>query len=361
MDVSAGSSKLRHRQLDEEELRPIPELIANSFVLGDTEKYIVLARVVDDLNAQGVTFFFPWDDAWAKLDNAFVARIRSPAWRAHLVDLMLFHLYQGTLPTDITDVDNEATNTTITMTNGGDVELTKAGPGVRFRPNGARVLAQSVASNGFAYMLDDVMQPAWVTESLLDVIKQASSMFPTFLELLSVANLEGLLDTQSDPNTYYTVFAPSEDAWANLTAAELEHLKGPDGLADLIELLSHHVVAGPGPVPMLFLDPPNGQPLATSLTTLANSTLAVTQHSSAMQIEGPTNSAFIIQGDAMVASNGIVHVISDVLWLPPAFCSVNPVCALLGLDGLCCNTTINGTCSKFEWCDFGFICFNTLN
>lgn len=339
-DVAVTSS-LRHRELQDPPRKSIPELIAGSFVLDDIEVYLVQAGLSGVLGSPDITFFFPWDFAWEALDAELIARLRSPPWSAHLESLILYHWYEGVLPPDSVQFDSNTGSADITMANGETVVLTETGSGWIIA-NGIDTLAQSPATNGYAYMLEEVLLPAWITSSLYHLLA-ASPSFPTLTQLIVTAGLDSLLDTQSDTGTYYTIFCPSEAAWAKLSLAELEHLRSPAGLSDLTTLLSSHVVGDPSPLPVAFLNPPE-----SGFPTLANTLISVNKELAQLQIVGPTQTADMVQGDIVVAFNGIAHMISDVLWLPPAFCSVNPVCQLLGLDGLCCNT-VEGV--QLDCCD----------
>lgn len=120
-----NTKRLRSRQqLAEEDLSSVAELIASSFLLTHTEGYVVLAGIADDLARPNVTFFFPWNQAWKRLDTELIARLRSPFWRAHLIDLVLYHLHPGNLSPEAIPFEGEVTSVIINMANGEDVNLT---------------------------------------------------------------------------------------------------------------------------------------------------------------------------------------------------------------------------------------------
>jgi len=352
-----NNQRLRSRQLAGGDLRSVVELIASSFLLTDTERYIVMAGVADDLAMPNVTCFFPWDPAWTRLDAQLVARLRSPSWRAHLFNLVFYHLYSGNLPPEAIPFEGDVASVIITMANGEDVNLTTSTAGVRIRANGIEELSRARASNGYAYMLDEVLLPAWASTCLSQILLSSVSC-PTLAELLLMTGLENIL---SDTESFCTVFCPSEAAWAKLSDAEVGILKNPDYLDDLTTLLSHHVVASAGPIPAFLLDPPGRSSFyPDGLDTIAGSKVFINRELPTLRIEGHTKTANLVQGDAIVASNGVVHIISEVLWLPPAFCSINPVCDLLGLDGLCCNTVDDVSldcCNPPELCVDNPACF----
>jgi uncharacterized surface protein with fasciclin (FAS1) repeats len=126
----------------------------------------------------------------------------------------------------------------------------------------------------------------------------AAGQFTTLATALTAA---GLVDTLKGPGPF-TVFAPSDAAFAKLPAGTLESLlANPDQLR---MVLTYHVVAG------------------------ADSAAAVSQLQEAATVEGENvmiratdgmvtiNDATVTTAD-IAASNGIIHVIDTVL-LPPS-------------------------------------------
>lgn len=96
----------------------------------------------------------------------------------------------------------------------------------------------------------------------------------------------------------YTVFVPSEGAFARLPAGTLENLQRPENRAALADLLRHHIVRGQVTVTDLAG--------ITQLQTLAGSYLAVGP-------DGTTvNGARITTADGQ-AGNGIYHVVDAVI------------------------------------------------
>lgn len=130
----------------------------------------------------------------------------------------------------------------------------------------------------------------------------ASGSFPTLVAALDAA---GLVDTLKGEGPF-TVFAPTEEAFADalealgVTAEEL--LANPD----LGSILTYHVV--PGNVPAADVVTLDGQEVET-----VNGAVVT------IGVDGDTvtvNDATVVQTDIM-ASNGVIHVIDTVL-LPPA-------------------------------------------
>lgn len=133
-------------------------------------------------------------------------------------------------------------------------------------------------------------------------IASAEDRFSTLVELVSLAGLEDALG-QDGP---YTVFAPTNEAFAALPEATLAHLKTEAGKGELVEILQDHVVEGAlmsGAVPMA------GQ----AVETLGDTSLNVTG-----SLDGTLNVAGSNTiGEGVVASNGVVYAVDAVI-LPEA-------------------------------------------
>ncbi|MFN7168255.1 MAG: fasciclin domain-containing protein [Pannonibacter sp.] len=133
-------------------------------------------------------------------------------------------------------------------------------------------------------------------------IASAEDRFSTLVELVSLAGLEDALG-QDGP---YTVFAPTNEAFAALPEATLAHLKTEAGKGELVEILQDHVVQGAlmsGTVPMA------GQ----SVETIGDASFNVTG-----SLDGTLNVAGSNTiGEGVVASNGVVYAVDAVI-LPEA-------------------------------------------
>lgn len=140
------------------------------------------------------------------------------------------------------------------------------------------------------------------------------------LEMLTAAVTEAELAETLAGSGPFTVFAPTDAAFAKLPAGTVEALLEPSNRAALIRLLQHHVVPGKLTVTDALTRGP--------LTTLAGSQLAVTVESGQLRV----HAAAVIAND-LGATNGIVHVI-DTVMIPPQLPSARrtpPVFALLAL------------------------------
>jgi len=138
--------------------------------------------------------------------------------------------------------------------------------------------------------------PDVMPTSVGDIVAVASANtdFSTLVAAVKAANL---VTTLQGPGPF-TVFAPTNEAFAALPAGVLDALLRPENVAVLTQILTYHVVSGAvlasdvvdGPVPTV-----EGQNL--TLTTTGGVTV---------------NTVPVATADVM-ASNGVIHVIGTVL------------------------------------------------
>jgi uncharacterized surface protein with fasciclin (FAS1) repeats len=145
----------------------------------------------------------------------------------------------------------------------------------------------------FAFAQDEAPEP---TQNIVE-IASADPNFSTLVELVTAA---GLVETLSDPNAVFTVFAPTNDAFAKVDPATLEMLGADTAL--LTEVLTYHVVPGT---------------LGSADITDGGSRLTVQgEYLSFSTADGvKVNDATVTAAD-IAATNGTVHVIDTVL-VPP--------------------------------------------
>jgi uncharacterized surface protein with fasciclin (FAS1) repeats len=122
-----------------------------------------------------------------------------------------------------------------------------------------------------------------------------------FTTLVAAVQAAGLVDTLSSEGPF-TVFAPTDAAFAALPAGVLDKLLLPENLDVLVSILTYHVVSGT----VLAADVAAGQ-----VTTVQGEAITVET------MGGVTvNGANVVAVDVL-ASNGVIHVIDAVI-LPPS-------------------------------------------
>jgi uncharacterized surface protein with fasciclin (FAS1) repeats len=137
-----------------------------------------------------------------------------------------------------------------------------------------------------------------VSKDIVETATEAES----FSTLLTAASAAGLVETLQGEGPY-TVFAPTDEAFAALPAGTLEGL-----LADkeaLKAVLLYHVVPG-----AVTADQVVG---LTSADSVEGSPIAISVKDGKVYLN---DSAEVVTPDVM-ASNGVIHVIDEVI-MPPA-------------------------------------------
>jgi uncharacterized surface protein with fasciclin (FAS1) repeats len=160
-----------------------------------------------------------------------------------------------------------------------------------------RTLIKSLIASGMVLAVAGPAQADMGRKDIVDTAVAAGS-FTTLAKALDAA---GLVDTLKGPGPF-TVFAPTDAAFAKLPAGTLEKL-----LADreqLTKVLTYHVVAG------------NVQAADVvklkSAKTVEGADVKITVKGKNVMV----NQAHVVQTD-IEASNGVIHVLDEVI-LPPA-------------------------------------------
>jgi uncharacterized surface protein with fasciclin (FAS1) repeats len=137
------------------------------------------------------------------------------------------------------------------------------------------------------------------TADIVDTAIGAGS-FKTLVAAVQAAGLEDALRAPGQK----TVFAPTDEAFAALPEGAVEDLLKPENKDKLVAILTYHVANG-----------------KTKSKQLAGKTLEVpTLNGAKLSVDGTNgvkvNGATVVKAD-VYASNGVIHVIDQVL-LPPA-------------------------------------------
>jgi uncharacterized surface protein with fasciclin (FAS1) repeats len=146
------------------------------------------------------------------------------------------------------------------------------------------------------------------TKDIVDNASQAKDL----TTLVSALKTAGLADTLKSAGPF-TVFAPTNDAFAKLPAGKLDSLNKASNKEKLTDVLEYHVVPGKLTSRDLAVAVAKGKGTA-KLTTVEGESLNVTINAEKnLQIsDAKGNIALVTQFD-VEQSNGIVHVINNVL------------------------------------------------
>jgi len=125
----------------------------------------------------------------------------------------------------------------------------------------------------------------------------------SFNTLVAAVKAAGLVDTLKGPGPF-TVFAPTDEAFAKLPKGTVDDLLKPENKAKLTAILTYHVVSGKKMAAEVVK--------MKSLKSVQGSPIKVTVKGDKVMVAKAT----VVKTDVM-ASNGVIHVI-DTVMMPPA-------------------------------------------
>ncbi|SDA81881.1 Uncaracterized surface protein containing fasciclin (FAS1) repeats [Algoriphagus alkaliphilus] len=174
-----------------------------------------------------------------------------------------------------------------------------------------RILSLAVASFATVFAVSCSSEPkAEVTEETMEVVETAPVEAPKTVvdiavgspdhtTLVAAVTAAGLVETLSGPGPF-TIFAPTNAAFAALPAGTVENLVKPENKDQLTSILTYHVVAGN----VMAADLTDGQ----KVTTLNGQELTVSIANGVVKINGAT----VVAAD-LAGSNGVIHVVDGVI------------------------------------------------
>uniref|UniRef100_UPI0037BE55B7 fasciclin domain-containing protein n=1 Tax=Granulicella arctica TaxID=940613 RepID=UPI0037BE55B7 len=142
------------------------------------------------------------------------------------------------------------------------------------------------------------------------VVENASTA-PNLTTLVAAVKAAGLVETLSGPGPF-TVFAPTNDAFAKLPAGTVDTLVKPESKDTLTKILTYHVVAGKISSKQLMKMIKKGGGKATLKTVQGEDLTATMSGSSIMLTDAKGGMSTITTADVF-QSNGVAHIIDTVL------------------------------------------------
>lgn len=129
--------------------------------------------------------------------------------------------------------------------------------------------------------------------------------------LVAAVKAAGLVDTLNGKGPF-TVFAPTNEAFAKLPAGTVDTLVKPEHKADLTRILTYHVVAGTHTSQQLMADARKHGGMV-SLKTVEGEPLTVKLHDGALGVVDAKGGKAAISIADVRQSNGVIHVVDTVL------------------------------------------------
>ena len=169
-----------------------------------------LVATLNDPDAS-LTVFAPTDAAFEALGDATLNYLLNNL--EVLESTLLYHVVSGA---ELSSIDAiAATGTSVEMANGDSAAITLGDSGLMIDMANI-VTTDIVAANGIIHVIDTVLEAPSATAAPLAVTLAANGAFSTLSGLLEDA---GLTETLMDPNANVTIFAPTDDAFAQLEKA----------------------------------------------------------------------------------------------------------------------------------------------
>ena len=273
-------------------VEPTRDIVETALEAGNFNTLAAALRageLVGALQGEGpFTVFAPTDAAFAALPEGTLESLLEPENKGLLQAILTYHVVAGAVPAeDVVELDFAAT------LNGQRVDIVTSREGVSI--DGAKVTTTDIrCTNGIIHVIDAVILPN--TEDLVATAIGAEA-FPTLVAAVQAAGLVEALQGDGP----FTVFAPTEEAFAALPEGTLESLLRPENRETLASILKLHVVPG-----RIYSD---AAAAGAEVASLQGGHL----RTEFREHEGVfVNGAKVVQAD-IEASNGVIHVIDAVL------------------------------------------------
>ncbi|WP_372768461.1 fasciclin domain-containing protein [Pseudoalteromonas sp.] len=254
-----------------------------------------LDQTLADLDSQ-FTVFAPTDAAFELLPQGTLEALLEET--DTLTDILTYHVKSGEIDASaaIANAGNK-----VEMINGDAVGLSLNEGSLLI--NTVSVTATDIkADNGIIHVIDAVLIPpkdkALPTTNIVDTAISAGS-FSTLVSALQTTNLDSVL---ADESKTYTVFAPTDDAFALLGEDTINSLlNNPEVLSNI--LLQHVVLDEVNSISAFTL---NGKDVETA--SGSNVPVTINSESDSLMFGGAK-----ITSEDIYATNGIIHVIDAVI------------------------------------------------
>lgn len=145
-------------------------------------------------------------------------------------------------------------------------------------------------------------------------IVENASTAPNLTTWVAAVKAAGLAGTLSGPGPF-TVFAPTNEAFARLAPGTMDTLLRPENRASLAKVLNHHLVRG-GLSTVQLVQRIQAAGGAAQLTTVAGETLTARVEGGVVSLTDSNGIKSYVETPDVRQSNGVVHVINGVL-VPP--------------------------------------------
>jgi len=261
-------------------------------IAAENEDFSILVDALLQTNLAGplegngpFTVFAPTNNAFNALPNGLLDSLSDE----QLSEILTYHV----LETEVGSAAIQPEQAVVTL-NGEELFITAQANTVTLNNSSTVSTADVLASNGIIHIINQVLLP----DNYGSVVDNAQKRYflSTLVDLVVELNLA---ETLADPDASFTVFAPTNEAFAEI-AGDTENLS-PEELTDI---LLYHVLD----TRVLSTDLQGEQ----TVTTLSGDDITVILNDGVVTINGNS----IVTSADNNGTNGVIHVIDTVL-LPP--------------------------------------------
>ena len=298
---------------------PAATAASNNPLLSTLVSAVSAAGLVDTLNGDGpFTIFAPTNDAFAAIAPADLEAILADT--DLLTSILTYHVVGG----ESLNAEGLGEAGTLATVNGAEIELGADGTTV----NGVDVICSDVSTaNATVHIIDEVLLPPDMMggaegDSMAlgpsgpgcsavpadgagsfggmadDPAATAASNNPLLSTLVSAVSAAGLVDTLNGDGPF-TIFAPTNDAFAAIAPADLEAVLADTDL--LTSILTYHVVSGESLSSADLVE-------MGSVTTVNGADLEITDDDGTLMVNGVASVCMDVP-----TANATVHIIGGVL------------------------------------------------
>ena len=258
------------------------------------------AGLAETLSGEGpFTVFAPTDEAFAALPAGTLDSLLLPENKQQLTDILLYHVVAGkVMAADVVGLDGKMADTALA---GSQIGI-KVDTGNVYLNEDVKVIITDIeASNGVIHVIDTVLLPPSDEAAMekMDIVDTAAAD-GRFATLVAAVQAAGLVDTLKSEGPF-TVFAPTDDAFAALPAGTLDSLLLPENKQQLTDILLYHVVSG--------------NVLAADVAALTSAPTVLGKDVTIKVEDGKVflNDTVQVIITDIETSNGVIHVIDAVL------------------------------------------------
>ena len=281
--ITAPSAAFADKAADQ----TIVEIAAGNKDFSTLVAAVKAAGLAKTLSGDGpFTVFAPTNAAFEKLPAGTVDTLLKPENKEKLTAILTYHVVAGKV------MAADVKPGMVKSVGGESFKIGTSKTGVTI--DQANVVATDiVGKNGVIHVIDQVIMPG--TKPTIVDIAAGNKNFSTLVAAVQAA---GLAETLSGDGPF-TVFAPTNEAFAKLPEGTVENLLKPENKEKLAAILTYHVV--PGKVMAADVAPGKVKTVNGKEFTIAASKKGVT-------VDG----ASVVKTD-LVGCNGVIHVIDAVI------------------------------------------------